>query len=272
MAMTYDNFLKEIGVLLELDWRKYRRRSARRHVEERLQELDIPGYEEYLEHLRVDGEEARKLPDLMRVTVSRFFREQACWLDLAEKVIPELLKNKEEGISLRAWCVGCCNGEEPYSLAILYIWALGNSDDSETGLEILATDIDEKVLARALEGCYESSSLREVPSGIVPRYFIQKGRQLCVNDEVGEMVRFEHHNYLEDPVPTGMDLVLCRYLAFTYYRGQRKYRAAKTLWEAIRPSGALMIGRKDIMGPYERELFDPWPDTEVIFRKSCSGK
>jgi chemotaxis methyl-accepting protein methylase len=69
-----------------------------------------------------------------------------------------------------------------------------------------------------------------------------------------------------------MDLVLCRYLAFTYYRGQRKYRAAKTLWEAIRPSGALMIGRKDIMGPYERELFDPWPDTEVIFRKSCSGK
>jgi chemotaxis methyl-accepting protein methylase len=265
--MTYDHFLKVVGELLDLDWRKYRRRSARRQVEKRLRELNLSDHSQYLERLRTDPEEARKLPDLMRITVSRFFREQACWWELAD-ILPELIKNKERGVPLRAWCVGCCNGEEAYSLAILFLRVFGSSmNDNDAGIDILATDIDEKVLARANAGCYEQRTLREVPDEIQDRFFIQSGRQSCVDESLRNMVRFKRHNLMEDPPPGGMDLVLCRYLAFTYYRGQRRRQATERLWEATKPGGALMIGRKEELVPLEEDLFERWRGARVVFRK-----
>jgi chemotaxis methyl-accepting protein methylase len=265
--MTYDNFLKVVGELFDLDWRKYRRRSARRQVEKRLRELGFSNYSQYLERLRADPEEARKLPDLMRITVSRFFREKTCWWELAE-ILPELLKGKDRGVPLRAWCAGCCNGEEAYSLAILFLWTFGSTMNVDgTGIDILATDIDEKVLTRAHVGCYDQRTLREVPTEILARFFNQSGRQSCVDESIRNVVRFKRHNLTEDASPAGMDLVLCRYLAFTYYRGQRRRQAAERLWAAMKPGAALMIGRKEELGPLEEEMFEGWLGAKVVFRK-----
>lgn len=265
--MTYDDFLKETGKLLDLNWRKYRRRSARRHVEERLRELGLEDYSQYLERLRRDPEEAGRLPERMRVTVSRFFREKECWGELAEKVLPQLLKDRSQGTALRVWSIGCCNGEEPYSLAILLLSSFAAHVNSNT-FEILATDIDEEVLARAHEGCYENGSLREVPTGFLGRFFILKDHWHCVVGPARSMVRFERQNFMEDSLPPQeFDLVLCRYLAFTYYRGDRQYRAAQRLWSAIRPGGALMIGRKEELGLREEEFFEHWPGAGVTFRR-----
>ena len=271
MDITYDSFLKSAGELAELDWRKFRRRSARRHLEERLQELGLPDYGQYLEHLRVDTEEVLRLPDLMRVTVSRFFRERACWLELSEKVLPALLESREADEPIRAWSVGCCNGEEPYSLAILFLSNLYSSAKLRNRkVEILATDIDDKVLARARDGCYQKSSLREAPGEVVEHFFSLDRRGRCLHEDVKALIRFKKHNFMEDQLPLGMDLVLCRYLAFTYYRGERRRQAALRLWEAVKPGGALMTGRKESLGPGEAGLFEPWPETEVIYRKKTS--
>jgi chemotaxis methyl-accepting protein methylase len=267
--MTYDDFLKAVGEFLNLDWRKYRRRSARRHVENRLRELNISDYSQYLELLRSDPEEARDLPDLMRVTVSRFFREQQCWWELAE-ILSDLLKNKDREAPLKAWSIGCCNGEEAYSLAILFLWKFGASMDAiNSGIDILATDIDKNVLARAHAGCYENRTLREVPANMLTRFFFQSGGRLCVNKLVKKHVRIEHHNFMKDPVSGGFDLVLCRYLAFTYYSGQRRRQAAERLWQAMKPGGALMIGRKEEFDLQEEDLFERWPGATVVFGKKA---
>ena len=85
--------------------------------------------------------------------------------------------------------------------------------------------------------------------------------------QAARLVRFLRHDLMVDPVPQNQDLVLCRYLAFTYYRGERRHRAACRLWEGLRPGGALMIGRKEGLTPRDLELFQPWPGTEGVFRK-----
>lgn len=258
----YESFLKKAGPLFDLDWRKFRRRSARRHVEERMWQLGCAGYQDYLERLCADAGEARRLPDRMRVTVSRFWRERECWQELAGVVLPALIAARQRGAPLRAWSVGCCNGEEPYSLALVFRGIIGS-----TAVDILATDIDEVVLGRAREGCYGKSSLREVPAGILARFFYPRGQLSCVDQETKDLVSFKRHNFVDDVPPADMDLILCRYLAFTYYQGPRRLEAARRIWEALKPGGALMIGRKDRLGLKEKELFERWPGTGVVYTK-----
>jgi chemotaxis protein methyltransferase CheR len=269
--MNFDDFLKKACPPLNLDWRKYRRRAARHRVNDRIKELGLQGYASYLERLRTDPAEAEMLPDMMLVTVSRFFREGDRWEKLKEEVLPQLLKNCPGNRSVQAWSIGCCGGEEPFTLALLWLHYLKSRYPGHI-LEILGTDMDTPSLNRASQGVYTDSSLREVPKEILHRWF-HRGKGLWKLDtRVQQMVRFRHHHFMKDPLPGEMDLVFARYLPFTYYQGIRRHTAAQRLWLALRPGGALMIGCKEDLGLPERDLFESWPDAEGFSRrKSRTG-
>ncbi len=148
---TFDAFLARACPGLDLEWRKYRRCEARRAVNERLRELGLPDYQAYLGLLRRDPGEAAGLADRMRITVTRFFRERERWQIPAERILPELVAAAPPRRTVRAWSAGCCGGEEPYALAIVWLERIAPVAPDAT-LEILATDIDEPSLARAREG------------------------------------------------------------------------------------------------------------------------
>lgn len=267
-TVSFDQFLQEVCPPLDLEWRRYRRRSARHRVEARMRELGLADYASYLELAHANPAEAEGLSDLMRVTVSRFFRERGCWSDLAGKVLPALLSAKAPDLALRAWSAGCCGGEEPYTLALLWLEYL-RPLHPDRSLEILATDIDEVSLERAREALYADGSLREVPAEIRSRWFCRTNGLWRLDERVKRLVRFEKGNLMTDPLPPAMDLVMCRYLPFTYYRGERRSMAAKRLWEALRPGGVLMIGGKEHLGSSAGALFEPWPGTGVFFRRGA---
>jgi len=261
MKSSFDAFLQEACPPLDLEWRKYRRRTARHRIDARLRELHLDSYAAYLQRLQSDPLETEGLAERMRVTVSRFFRERECWEHLATAVLPELLRGKAPGEPLRAWCVGCCGGEEPYSLALLW-----RERFAPRPLELLATDVDVAGLKRAAQTLYGAGSLREVPPALLARHFRQAGGLWRLDPEVAAAVRFERRNFLHPPQPAGMDLVCCRYLAFTYYRGRRLQGAARLLWQALRPGGALMLGRKEVATSVG-DLFAPWPAAGAFLRK-----
>ena len=133
-------------------------------------------------------------------------------------------------------------------------------------VEILGSDIDTVSLERARLGVYEPGSIREIPKPLLHRYFRRENRLWHLDEKVKGMVRFAEWNLMHSPPPHGMDLVCCRYLVFTYYRGRRRLEAARRLWQALGPDGALMIARKEDLGT-AAELFEPWPEAEGIFRK-----
>ena len=265
--MTFDEFLKAACDGYELDWRKYRRHASRRHLDERLRQLEMAGYEQYLERLQGDPTEAALLPDLLRVTVSRFFREREHWDFLRDTVVPKLLAARG-GEPLRAWCAGCCNGEEPFSLALTLTLLSQTGPIVAADAKIIATDIDSTVLARAKVGVYGKSSLREVPPELLDRFFTRKGNEYRIDDSVREMVSFRQHNIRIDEPPPEIDLLLCRYLVFTYFTGERRLRTAASLYRALVPGGVLMVGRKDRLGLRELELFEPLPGSGTFFRSA----
>lgn len=263
--MEYEAFLRAVAAELGLDWRKYRRRMARRAVQARLRELGLGGLGEYLAWIRADPEEARTLPDRMRVTVTRFLRERRRWDVLFERVLPELVAGKSH---FRVWSAGCCGGEEPYTFSLLWLEHMADRFPG-VELEILATDIDPATLDRAAVAEYEPGVLREVPDELRSRWFepTAAGRRWTVREPVRAPVRFLRHNIMEDDPPTAMDLVLCRYLVFTYYRAARRGEAVRRLHSALRPWGVLVVGRKEGLTPYDREWFHPWPGAPGVLRR-----
>jgi chemotaxis protein methyltransferase CheR len=265
--VTFDRFLQEAALLGGLTWRKYRRRSARHRVELRIKELGLDGFDAYLDLLRSDPEEAAGLTDLMRVTVSRFFRERQQWRTLADTVLPALLAGKTGAGAFRAWSAGCCCGEEPYTLAMIWLESITPSHPG-SAIEIIASDIDEASLERAGAARYDSSSLREVSPETLARFFKREKGLLSLAGEVKELVRLERRNVMSGPLPSGMDLVLCRYLAFTYYRGERLLAAAVRLWEALRPGGVLMVGKKERLPGPVSAFFEEWPGCDGFYRKN----
>jgi chemotaxis protein methyltransferase CheR len=268
--MHFDAFLRQVCPPLDLDWRKYRRRAARHRVQARMTELGLTEYEEYLRFLSRVPAEADGLADLMRVTVSRFFREAPRWKTLEEKVLPQLLVSAGTGRRLRAWSVGCAGGEEPYTLALLWSEFLQTVHPRHR-LDILASDIDRSSLERAERALYRPSSLREVPQAIREKYFAAKNDHWQLESAPKAAVEFRRQNFMTGPPPGTFDLVLARYLPFTYYRGERRLEAARRLWRALRPGGALMIGAKEQLGKKERQLFAPWPGAEGVFRRRFPG-
>jgi chemotaxis methyl-accepting protein methylase len=264
--VNFDRFLQEAALIEGLAWRKYRRRSARHRVELRIKELGLDGFAAYLDRLRSDPEEASGLADLMRVTVSRFFRERERWRTLADTVLPALLAGETAAEAHRAWSAGCCGGEEPYTLAMVWLESIAPFHPG-SALEIIASDIDEASLERAGAALYDSSSLREVPPDTRARFFRRERGLWSLAGEVKGLVRLERRNVMSGPLPSGMDLVLCRYLAFTYYRGERLLAATARLRESLRPGGVLMVGKKERLPGPASALFEPWPGCDGFYRR-----
>jgi chemotaxis methyl-accepting protein methylase len=262
--MDFDSFLRAACPPLDLQWRKYRRRAARHRVTARMNELGLKDFASYLSYLQDHPEESTSLADRMLVTVTRFFRDRACWERLAKEVLEPAVA--AGGKPFRAWSAGCCGGEEPYTLVLLWRSLVGSRPGSRR-LQVVATDIDGASLERAAEGRYTSGSLREVPDGLREKHFRKEGSFLVLDEGVISAVTLRHSNLMTDPVPEDQDLVLCRYLVFTYYRGEKRMAAARRLAASLRKGGILFTGRKEGLGVRERELFDPVAPEGGIYRK-----
>lgn len=268
--MHFDDFLKQACPALDLDWRKYRRRAARHRVLQRMEELGLAGFEDYLERLASDPQEAAGLAERMVVTVSRFFREAWLWEILGGRVLPQLLAASSGRRELRAWSVGCAGGEEPYSLALLWRDRL-KARYPRRWLAIVASDCDTASLQRARRACYSASSLREVPPRLLEKWFSVQGGGHRLSPRITRMVYFKNNDFMHEQAPGYFDLVLARYLPFTYYRGERRLQAARRLWQALRPGGVLMIGAKEVLQTGELRLFAPWCCTVAIYSRRTAG-
>ena len=263
--MHYDSFVRKALPAYDLNWRKYRRRQSRRGVHERMNELGLPAYKDYLAYLQAHPEEAEALMERMRVTVTRFFRDRHCWDELAKTILPRLAGGASGGV-LRALSVGFAGGEEPYSLALLWKERVQPVHPG-LRLDITALDVDETGLARAKAGRYPPGALKEMDRGMREKWFEPDGAELVLDPEIRGMVEFLILDAVNDDLPGNYDLVLCRYLIFTYFTGERMRQATQRLRQALKPGGALMTGAKEDVPPGLKDIFSSWPSAPACFHR-----
>lgn len=262
--MPFDEFLKNVAPLLGLRGRAFQRRGIKRRLEQRMSDLGLSGFEDYLSRVREDGEERNHLAEILTVTISRFFRDKDVFERMETSIIPSLLEEGRE--ELNVWSIGCASGEEPYSLSML--WRKRFQDKWPTiRFIILATDIDENLLIRARDGKYKSSSVREIPEDIRGSVFTLEDGFFVVNPAVRQSVQFKRHDVLqENPFP-GMNMIFCRNLAFTYFSKERQMNVLKKISISLEEEGYLCIGKDESLPITYPTLFVPVFQNERIYQK-----
>jgi chemotaxis protein methyltransferase CheR len=204
--------------------------------------------------LEADPREWLVLDECCHITISRFFRDRAVFEFLRQRVLPDIAERaNKEGRVARCWSAGCASGEEPYTLKI--IWNLEAARDlPDDGLTVIATDADETMLSRARKGCFEAASLRELPPLFVADAFDRTTDGFCVQARHREGITFLSQDLRLEAPPGPFDLVLCRYVAFTYFAPQPQRQALTRLVDRLLPGGYLVIGTHERLPEGESRL------------------
>ena len=174
-----------------------------RRLNRRLEQHQLKTFQEYYHFLRYDRrreEELVVLVDNLTTNETYFFRESAQLAAFSEEILPELRQKNAARRSLRIWSAGCSTGEEPYTIAILLL----ESGDwwRDWQVEILGSDINQRVLHTARKGVYKKGSHRATPPEMLKKYFIDDGKgDYRILDSVRELVSFSCVNLL-DPYKT----------------------------------------------------------------------
>ncbi len=268
--MDFDAFLKEALPPMGYAWQYHRRRAVKRKIHRRMDELRINSLDAYLNLLKTSDEERKHFKTLLPVTVSRFFRNKRCYELLQNTLFPAILKQlaAKEAYEkeLRIWSAGGASGEEPYSIAIVWDrWFSASYPNIR--LNIRATDIDEAALARAREGIYSASSLNELPSELIGRYFKKEGSLFKIDPSITERVHWSRHDIRVEPALGNNHIIFCCYLAFTYFTKEIQGEVAIKLAEALEGGGYLVLGKKENLPSSAFDLFERASNDVNVFQK-----
>src|SRR3982751_5316014 len=118
----FERILEYLRQTRGFDFTSYKPTSLMRRVRKRMQTVDVPEYDQYLDYLQVHPDEFAALFNTILINVTSFFRDPEVWEALRTSVVPELTK---DGGPIRVWSAGCASGQEAYSAAIMLAEALG---------------------------------------------------------------------------------------------------------------------------------------------------
>lgn len=257
---------------LGLRWEGFRkvRRQVCRRIRNRIGELGVEGPAEYRALLERRPEEWAVLDRCCRITISRFYRDRGVFEALGSVVLPDLAREAlAASRRLTCWSVGCASGEEPYSLVMLWQFELSERFP-DIAFEVVATDIDSTVLERAERGCYEPSSIRDVPERWLDRGFERRDGQFCLRPQFKTLVTFSKADVRRSPPRAAFQLVLCRNLVFTYFSEAVQIEVLEMLARVVEPGGALVLGSHESL-PDDVQLFERWqPAREILRRRATS--
>ncbi len=228
-----------------LDLSRYKENYLKRRVAARMRAVGTEGYGDYAVYLDANPDEYPRLKDRITVNVTEFFRDEDVYDWLSETLFPSLWAL---GRPLRVWSAGCSSGEEPYSLAIL-LKQTAEKAGCKPEFSVLATDLDEVVLAKALAATYPEEALARLGPAVARASFEEKGAVRVVRPEIRSHVIIEKHNLFADPPPTGLDLVVCRNVMI-YFERRLQQRLLESFHKALLPGGYFLTGKTEtVLGP-----------------------
>ncbi|MBW4053908.1 MAG: protein-glutamate O-methyltransferase CheR [Proteobacteria bacterium] len=220
-----------------------------KRLSHRLTDLNLPSFYDYYHYLKYNRNKDQELMDIMDVLTTNetyFFRESFQLKAFTDEIIPELIKSKTArgNRSLRIWSAGCSTGEEPYTIAML----LSTIPELRGWrIEIIGTDISQKVLQHARRAVYGKSSFRATSESDLHRFFHQQNDGYKVNDSIRELVTISHLNLFDTHRLTMLgkvDLVFCRNVII-YFDQAAKKRVIESFHSALFDGGYLLLGHSE---------------------------
>lgn len=266
-SAEFQKQLDEIYALLRAhtshDFSGYKIKTFLRRLQRRMQVVQAPTIEGYIERLHQDADEIVILFRNLLINVTNFFRDADAFAMLESEVIPKLFEGRTADNTIRVWVPGCATGEEVFSIAILLREYL-EKHDAVPGIQIFATDIDDAALSVARTARYPKALLDGVSRERREKFFTNDGASYVVRKEVRDLCIFSPHNVIKDPPFSRMDLVSCRNLLI-YFGSRIQSRILPTFHYALKPGGYLFLGTAENISQHA-ELFSVVDKKHRIFQ------
>jgi len=210
----------------------------------RIRALGLTGFAEYLDMLDTlkesDGE-LEAFTNALTTNLTSFFREPHHF-----EVLRDFL-GQCRSRPVKIWCAAASTGEEPYSLAMTAVEALGGFN---APVKILATDIDTQVLATAQAGIYPLERVEKMETARLQKFF-RKGAgpmagQCRVVDGLRDMISFQQLNLLDSQYPMRgpFDVVFCRNVMI-YFDKPTQLQILQRVVPLMSPDGLFFAGHSE---------------------------
>ncbi len=217
----------------------------------RLRDTGHQNFRDYLSWLEShDGPEWQEFVNALTTNLTSFFREQHHF-----EILAEHLKSRPSNTPWRVWCNAASTGEEPYSIIMTALDALG----PQANFKLWASDIDSKVLATAARAVYRQDSIKGVDMARLQRFFLRgKGNNegfLRVKPELQRMVEFLSVNLIRDdwPFREPFDIVFCRNVMI-YFDAPTQRSVLERIHRVMKPGSLLFVGHSENFNE-SRDLF-----------------
>ncbi|GAB4042559.1 MAG: chemotaxis protein CheR [Rubrivivax sp.] len=211
----------------------------------RLRETGHRSFTDYLQWLeRATGAQAdaewQEFVNSLTTNLTAFFREEHHFHALVQDL------RARAGQPLRIWCNAASTGEEPYSLAMTVIEALGPA----APVKILCSDIDTKVLETARRGVYAADSRGLGPERL-KRYFMRgtgpNAGFIRAKPELARLLDFRPFNLMStnwSALGEPFDIVFCRNVMI-YFDNPTQRRVLERIHGVMKPGGLLYVGHSE---------------------------
>jgi len=251
------------------DYTGYRRPTLMRRFEKRMQAVDAGDWEAYRTYLSGHPEEFSELFNTILINVTGFFRDRETWDLVATEVIPRLLDERPSDSPLRVWSAGCASGEEPYTIAMLLVEALGE-EGFKRRVKIYATDVDDDALGQARDAAYTVKQLEGVPPELRERYFQQQNHGFAFRGDLRRTVIFGRNDLHRDPPISRVDLLVSRN-TLMYFGADVQQRILANFYFALNRGGFLVVGKAESLQS-GRSFFAPYNLKRRVFMKDGAAQ
>jgi chemotaxis protein methyltransferase CheR len=209
----------------------------------RLRALNLESFGVYLQFLQSpNGEEEWELfVNSLTTNLTSFFRE-AHHFDILQRHMAELKQRP-----IRIWCSAASTGEEPYTLAVTACETFGSMTPP---VEIVASDIDTNVLAKAQRGVYPMERVERLSPERLRRFFLKgtgaQAGMVRIRPELQKLVTFTRVNLLDAryPINGPFDVMFCRNVMI-YFDKPTQYEILRKFVPLLKPDGLLFAGHSE---------------------------
>jgi chemotaxis protein methyltransferase CheR len=190
--------------------------------------------------IRADGALWNAIADNLAQSDTRFFRDRGQFEKLRNDLIPAAIAKRGHE-RVRIWSAGCATGQEAYSIAMIVDQM--RNEGHNPAVEIVATDLSERLLDKARAGLYTQFEIqRGLPIRKLIAYFEKAGDLWRIADRLRAGVRFENFNLMKHPGELGQfDVIMLAHVLASFDQ-ETRVAVLQRVADALLPDGVLLLG------------------------------
>lgn len=231
----YADFFEWLCARSGLDSADYRPSMFRRRAGACLRAARAGSLGEARAMVETSTREADRVLNALLVGVTGFFRDAPVF----EALNTELTRLAHAGRPVRVVSVGCSNGAELYSCAML-LAELGALDRTE----LTGVDCRRAAVRAAAAGAFDPALVEGMNPDLRARYLRPSAGKLLVREDLRAACMWRVGDALSLPAESPVEVVLCRNLAI-YLDPPASERLWRQLHALVAPGGQLVVGKAE---------------------------